>query len=258
MGEMRFDKLGQRRCRESILFHIAAWAIACLLMPCWATTAAAADDCPPLTFTVNNADDSGAGSLRATLLPDFMFCKGDVITFHPAVFPPSSPATITLLTPLPDIAFDGLTIDASNAGVILDGSKIDSSRYGNTPGLRITSTATNNVIKGLQIVRFPGNGIEITGGAKNNRIGGNWQTGSAPRGEGNIITLNNGDGVNINGTGTSNNTVSGNLIGLDKDGTRDIFPQALVLSPNFGTDKTLFIGTKSSGVWKTTDGGATW
>jgi parallel beta-helix repeat protein len=203
---------------------------------------------PRSTIIVTSRTDSGAGSLRMALLSAI---PGDHITFDPAVFPPSSPATITLLSALPEIAMGNLTIDASNAGVILDGRYVPSG-----DGIRITSSG--NTIKGLQIVRFPDDGIEITNGAKNNTIGGDWTVGSAPRGEGNIITLNKGNGVNINGTGTNNNTVIGNLIGLDADGTRDLRVQAMALSPNYANDQTLFIGTRFHGVWKTTDGGSSW
>ena len=47
---------------------------------------------------------------------------GDTITFDPAVFPPATPASIFPQGGLPDIWQGNLTIDASNAGVILDGN----------------------------------------------------------------------------------------------------------------------------------------
>jgi PKD repeat protein/photosystem II stability/assembly factor-like uncharacterized protein len=199
------------------------------------------------TLFVTSRADSGAGSLRQALLSAF---PGDTIAFDPEVFPPASPMTITLLSALPDIGLGNLTIDASNAGVVLDG------RYtAGASGLRITSN--DNVVKGLQIVRFPGNGVEVANGARNT-IGGDWTVGSAPHGEGNVITLNSSDGVNINGAGAMSNTVSGNLIGLDVDGTLDIRVRGMAISPNYANDQTLFIGTSYYGVWKTTDGGASW
>ena len=200
------------------------------------------------TLIVNSTADSGPGTLRQAL---FSAIPGDTITFDPGVFPPTSPMTITLLSALLEINQGNLTIDASNAGVVLDG------RYATgANGFHITSDG--NVIKGLQIIRFPGDGVEITDGAKHNTIGGDWTVGGAPHGEGNVITLNGNDGVNINGTGTMSNTVSGNLIGLDVDGTRDFRVQAMAISPNYANDQTLFVGTKFHGVWKTTDGGNSW
>ena len=202
-----------------------------------------------LPIIVTSPTDSGEGSLRQALLNAL---PGDTITFDPEVFPPTSPMTITLFTALPDVTQGNLTIDASNTGVALDGRHTPSG----TDGFHITSDG--NTIKGLQIIRFPDDGVEITDGAKNNTIGGDWTVGSAPHGEGNVITLNGGDGVDINGTGTMSNTVSGNLIGLDLDGTRDLRVQAMAISPNYASDQTLFIGTKFHGVWKTTDGGDSW
>ncbi len=201
------------------------------------------------TLTVTSRTDSGPGSLRQALIAAH---TGDTITFDPAVFLPGTPMTITLLAELPEIIQGELTIDGSNAGVVLDG------RYtpGVTDGLRIRSD--NNTIKGLQIVRFPGDGIELTGSASGNRIGGNWQAGSAPRGEGNIITLNGDEGIDVNGPGTDDNVIVGNLVGLDADGAQDVRIQALAISPAFSQDHTLFIGNQYHGVLKSADGGQHW
>lgn len=200
-------------------------------------------------FVITRPLDAGSGSLREVLLNAQ---PGDIIIFDSLIFPPDNPVTIVLESALPEIAHGNLSIDASNAGVILDGSNLPSG----TDGLHITSDG--NSIKGLQIINFPGDGIEITNGAKHNTIGGNSTAGNAQKGEGNIITLNGNDGVNINGTDTTNNIVSGNLIGLDSDGTRDIRVQSMAISPDYISDQTLFISTKYNGVWRTTDGGNNW
>jgi len=107
----------------------------------------------------------------------------------------------------------GITIDASNAGVILDGT----STPPHTQGLCITSD--NNVIKGLQIVHFTSNGVGINDGAKYNIIGGDRNKGNGPLGEGNLISGNRYDGVAITGKGTTDNRVIGNFIGTDLTGT---------------------------------------
>ena len=177
-------------------------------------------------IVVTSRTDSGEGSLRRALLSA---TTGDTIIFEPVVFPPTSPMTITLLSALPEINHGNLTIDASNAGVVLDGRYTSSG----SDGLRITSDG--NVIKGLQIIRFPDDGVEITDGAKHNTIGGDWTVGSAPHGEGNVITLNGGDGVDINGTGTLGNTITRNSIhsnggiGIDNcdGGNAELSPPAL-------------------------------
>ena len=202
---------------------------------------------PAATLIVTNTADIGAGTLRQALLDAV---GGDTITFDTSVFPPTRPVTIVLISgPLPDITQGNLTIDASNAGVIIDGSSVSDG-----DGLRITSDG--NTIKGLQIIRFPGNGVEIADGAQHNTIGGDWTMGSALHGEGNIITLNKGNGIDIIAGMT--NTVSGNLIGLDSNGTQELFIRDAVMSPAYASDGTVFLSTKTHGVVRTTDRGNTW
>jgi hypothetical protein len=72
-------------------------------------------------YLVTSPADSGPGTLRAALQN---VSAGRVITFDPAAFPPAQPVTITLNSKLPPINSDRITIDASNAGVILDGDSI--------------------------------------------------------------------------------------------------------------------------------------
>jgi hypothetical protein len=73
----------------------------------------------PGDCTVTSTADSGAGSLRACMA---QLGAGDVITFDTTIFPPGNPQTITLDNPLPEVVTDNVTIDGSNAGVVLDGS----------------------------------------------------------------------------------------------------------------------------------------
>lgn len=76
---------------------------------------------PGKTIVVTSTAGSGPQTLRQALLDAQ---SGDTITFDPAVFQPSAPVTISLTSGLPDISQGNLTIDASDAGVILDGSNI--------------------------------------------------------------------------------------------------------------------------------------
>ena len=87
----------------------------------------------------------------------------------------------------------------------------------NGQGINIAGAGTsgNTVIQttiGSNLV----SGVRITGGATNNRIGGSVD------GEFNVISSNLGNGVLIQGNGTSGNTVLGNLIGVDQDGLVDL------------------------------------
>lgn len=157
---------------------------------------------------VTSSADSGPGSLRQALL---QAAGGDTITFDPSVFPPGSPKTIFPLSQLPAITQDRLTLDAGNAGAILDGSAAEGD---STPGLDVR--ADEVVVRGLQIVRFPGCGIELRG--QNNTIGGDRQAGSGPLGQANLISGNGVCGLGMWESTTSHNTIRGNLIGVDQTG----------------------------------------
>ncbi len=90
-------------------------------------------------------------------------------------------------------------------------------------GIRFTSSAaTGNLVEGNEIgtnaagtAALPNanNGINIDGGSSDNTIGG------TAAGAGNVISGNSGDGVEITGTGTIDNVVSGNLVGTNAAGT---------------------------------------
>lgn len=162
----------------------------------------------PVTRIVTSSLDSGPGTLRQNLLDAE---AGDTITFDPSVFPPTKPVTISLTSQLPLLTQGYLTIDASNAGVILDGSNTPPGTY----GLGILSDG--NTIMGLQILHFPMSAVSI-GTASDNRIGGNRTQGSGPMGQGNLLSGNGACGVEM-GVGATRNIVSGNLIGTDLSGT---------------------------------------
>ena len=77
---------------------------------------------------------------------------------------------------------------------------------------------------GLQISRFPGPGIAISGNSSHNVIGGDRGLGDGPYGQGNLLS-NNVIGVDLATDGTMLNTVTGNLIGTDlggSDGTQSL------------------------------------
>ena len=152
--------------------------------------------------------DYGPGTLREALDKAI---SGDNITFDPQAFPPDKPTTIYLNSQLPSIGQGSIKLDASNSGVILDGSKTTSG----TVGLSISSN--DNKIMGLQILNFPGDGVEL--GGQNNIVGGDRSKGNGLLGEGNLISGNRGQGINICcGLDTTENTIVGNYIGTDITG----------------------------------------
>lgn len=159
-------------------------------------------------IVVTSTADTGPSTFRQALAEA---TPGSVITFSPEVFPPSLPATITVSDQL-TIGQDNIVIDASNAGVVLDGSKAPD----RTGGLIIE--ASDVTVYGLQIVNFPGSGISIFG--QGNTIGDNKNLGNGPIGQGNLTSHNREAGIALMDIQTSNNIIQGNLIGVDFTGTK--------------------------------------
>lgn len=187
--------------------------------------------------TVNSTADSGAGTLRRCLENAV---PGSTINFSATVFPPAGPATIYLLSALPWIITNSLTIDASNAGVILNGIGLSSG-----DGLAIVG-ASGVRIQGLQIVYFPRHGVAIANGARNTTIGGSRLIGSGPSGQGNLISGNGQCGVRIQNAGTVSNTVSGNYIGTDTSGNLAL--------PNYYDGVEIIAGAANNTIGGTTPG----
>lgn len=161
------------------------------------------------TRLVTSAADSGPGTLRQALLDAG---PGDLITFSPAAFPPGAPAVIPLLSPLPAITQNALTLDASNAGVILEGGAAPAG----TTGLVIQADGVT--VQGLTIHGFASDGLRVDAGASGNLIGGDRTVGAGPHGQGNRLAGNGGNGVQIRGAGADNNFLRGNFIGVDAAG----------------------------------------
>jgi hypothetical protein len=164
------------------------------------------------TIIITSTADSGPGTLRQALMEANRY---DVIVFDPAVFTPDAPVTIDLSSGLPELTQGYLTIDASNAGVILDGSNINTPEF--VHGLSITSD--HNTIHGLQIIGFSDAGIALGGGAQHNTIGGDRTIGDGPLGQGNLISGNGEFGIGVWDMDTSHNIIQGNYIGITLDGT---------------------------------------
>lgn len=156
---------------------------------------------------VTRSGDYGSGTLRQALLDAQ---SGDTITFNSSVFPPTGPATISVKSELPKLTHDGVVIDASNAGVILDGAQAPAGANG------LVIQANNCIVRGLTLQHFSGNGISIETGSSGNTIGGDRSVGSGPNGQGNLIVANYANGIVIhNAVG---NFVRGNYVGIDSSG----------------------------------------
>ncbi len=94
-------------------------------------------------------------------------------------------------------------------------------------------------------------GVKIDSGASKNLLGTNGD-GSADAQERNVISGNNGDGIEISGSGTTGNVVAGNYIGTDYTGTLAIANSIGVLLDT-GTPRTR-IGTNGDGVGDAAEG----
>ena len=186
------------------------------------TPTTAPPDSPGETLTVTSTADSGPGTLRQALLDAQ---DHYTIIFDPAIFPPDEPNTITVSSDLPLVEVDYLTLDASNAGVILDGSQIAEEWHS---GLQIVSGKAIRVM-GMQISKFPGSGIAISGNSNHNLIGGDRSVGVGPFGQVNMFS-NNVVGIDMSTNETASNVIKGNLIGIDLEGSD-------------------WLGNKREGVW---------
>ena len=75
------------------------------------------------------------------------------------------------------------------------------------------------MIRGLQILHFRF-GIALIDGARSAVVGGDRSIGSAPLGQGNLISGSTYSGIILQDSGTANNQVVGNYIGTDATGTK--------------------------------------
>ncbi len=197
---------------------LALFALAMILTACLPTLAPAVTPIPQKvttptetparqgkTIVVENTVDSGTGSFRDALINAEPY---DTIVFDPGVFKPEDPATIKIFSPLPELNREYLTIDASDAGVILDGG---GGGYG-----ALSVNAKYVTIQGLHIINFEGTAITLWENTHYNTIGGNPEVGAGPLGQGNLITGNR-DGIIIQ-KGGSHHTIAGNQIGVEFNG----------------------------------------
>jgi hypothetical protein len=171
---------------------------------------------PHLILVTSTEDNGDPGTLRYALDRAVAY---DTIKFSPTVFEPNNPATITLFSALPELDQGNLTIDASDAGVILNGKEITAPN----PVYGLSILSSHNIIRGLQITGFSGAGIGIISDnnrvAQYNVIGGDRSIGNGPLGQGNLISGNGDFGIGLWNAGTSGNTIQGNYIGTNLDAT---------------------------------------
>jgi len=200
---------------------------------------------PGLSFVVTTTADDGAGSLRQAIIDANQLPNSgnDQITFD---IPGAGVRTIALRSALP-VARDGLTLDGfsqpgampnslpdgNNAVVLirLDGQQAGAGVNG------LTLTNRGNRVRGLEISRFSGSGIEQNGGGEHvfegnvivanvlrgihlNGASNSFVGGLLP-GSRNVISGNGSSGVQLVGAAAGGNLLLGNFIGTDRSGTVD-------------------------------------
>lgn len=188
------------------------------------------------SFVVTNINNSGAGSLRQAFTDANAAADSNLITF--AIAPlDGTVKTINLTSALPTIvhpvAIDGLTQNGagcSSPKIELTGTSAGAGADG------LTFTSDNNLVQGLVINRFLGDGMifdsSLTNKIRCNRIGTNsaGTAASANGGSGifldtshfdlieqNLLSGNGGSGLRT--SISQYNTIQGNVIGLNASGT---------------------------------------
>ncbi len=184
-------------------------------------------------LVVTSPLDSGPGTLREALIASNQSPGRDEIRF--AIGEPGT-QRISLGSGLPPIQ-DPVVIDGTSQPGTGPTPRIVIEGRGAPGASGLAVTAGDSVIKGLAIVGFPSNAIQI-GGAGGNLITGN-HLGVEPDGRssnsngdggiqlndsrnnsivGNVISANLGQGILIGGPQASGNLIQGNIIGLDASG----------------------------------------
>ncbi|MEW6157926.1 MAG: right-handed parallel beta-helix repeat-containing protein, partial [Verrucomicrobiota bacterium] len=203
----------------------------------------------PVTLLVTTTADDGPGSLRQALLEANRLATSgnNTIAFN---IPGEGPQTIQVESALPNLSvpmtIDGFTQPGAKANSLANGNnavvlvRLDGTKtLFSVDGLHLNSS--NHVVRGLEIVGFGGDGIDISpfgsggnGGhlIEGNIIRGNRQNGvfihtlpnnriggSEPAAR-NVISGNNGDGIFIQEVQAGlPNVIQGNFIGTDISGT---------------------------------------
>jgi len=163
------------------------------------------------SWIVMNTNNDGPGSLRQALAA---VRAGETIYFDQKVFDltaSDAATTINVKSMLPPLDKGGVTIDAQDRRVTVNGSAA-----GSTDGLVIASNG--NAVMGLTVLGFTGSGIGIRN-CQNNTLGGSRLAGAGPNGQGLRVSNNGTYGVQITGPNATGNLVKGCWLGLSASGT---------------------------------------
>ena len=173
------------------------------------------------TFTVVNTNDSGAGSLRQAMLDANATAGTDTVSFNIAANCPHIIPT-SALPPINSTVNSPVIIDASSQSCNVGSSEapnVEISGNGagaGSIGIYITGKGAGSTVRGLVINKFGGQGIFID--TSNVTIAGNYVGTSL---DGLSAAPNGGDGVGIF-SGTSAASANGNTIGGTTSADRNV------------------------------------
>ncbi len=203
--------------------------------PLVVTTTSDSNTIGSLRFAISSADSSG-GTITFNIPTSYQDSNGSTFTIQPQSALPAIDSNVSI-NGASEATYLGQTY--STPLIVLNGAMAVSSTVG------LTLSGSNSTIQGLVINDFSGDGIDINGGS-NDTIQGNYigtdytstvamanagsgvqlvndavnnTIGGTTTGAGNLISGNSGDGIDINGSGTTGNVVEGNYIGTDVTGT---------------------------------------
>ena len=196
-------------------------------------------------FIVTTTSATGAGSLEqgiqdanaSTANPSAYVILFDITTGTAPYTIDPVPGGLTPITHAVVLDAESEPGYAGSPIIVLDGTGVSAS------GLMLSDGSDGSAIRGFDIINFTASvtaGIEIDSGGnlvQSNYVGlqsdgstvgsntegvlvkgSNNTIGGATFGTGNVISGNTGDGIELNGAGTSGNVVAGNLIGTDVTG----------------------------------------
>jgi uncharacterized repeat protein (TIGR01451 family) len=234
-----------------------------------------------VTFTVTNANDSGAGSLRQAILDSNTNTGStNTIAFN---IQPAGAKSISLATALPGIT-NPVVIDGwTQGGAGYTGPPLVELNGQATPsGSGLSITAGGSTVRGLVINRFKSSGI-VLAGAGGNTIQGNYvgtdAAGTGPAantslgiqvssanntiggigpGEGNLVSGNGGTGVLMSGAAATGNQVIGNRVGTNAAGTGAIPNGNAGVQVNGGSGNTIGAPGRATTPFTATTSARTW
>ena len=126
----------------------------------------------------------------------------------------------------PGNTIGGTTTGSGNTIEFTSAASAPNEDYGTGNGLVIAGAgSTGNYVLGNIVTQNSQEGIVLAEGAAQNYVGTSADASQAATGTpttgGNVITNNGADGVELIDTGTKNNIVASNLIGIDQNGNAD-------------------------------------